>query len=81
MLVYLSLAERRAEIIGDEAIVTRVDPHEWGAAMATLVGHLKDGRVGEGMAEAVAAIGGVLAEHFPRTGTDPDEMPNQTILL
>jgi putative membrane protein len=81
VLIYLSLAERRAEIIGDEAIVERVDPHEWGAAMATLIGHLKEGRAGEGMAAAVSAVGDVLAVHFPRTGTDPDEIPNRTILL
>lgn len=81
VLVYLSLAERRAEIIGDEAIVSKVDPHEWGAAMAAMIDHLKAGRAGAGMAAAVQAIGDVLAQHFPRTGSDPDEMPNRTILL
>jgi putative membrane protein len=81
VLVYLSLAEHRAEIIGDEAIIAKVDPDEWGAAMAILIDHLKAGRAGEGMAAAVDAIGDVLARHFPHTGTDPDEMPNRTILL
>ena len=81
VLVYLSLAEHRAEIVADEAIVARVSGDRWGAAMALLVDHLKAGRPGEGMAAAVKAIGDVLAEQFPFTGGDPDEIPNRTILL
>ena len=81
VLIYLSLAEHRAEIVADEAIVAKVAPEQWGAAMAAMIDHLKAGRPGEGMAAAVTAIGEVLAEHFPRTGTDPDEMPNRMIQL
>ena len=81
VLIYLSLAERRAEIIGDEAIIASVDPDEWGAAMAAMIHELKAGRPGEGMAAAVSAIGDVLEKHFPRTGTDPDEIPNRMIQL
>lgn len=81
VLIYLSLAEHRAEIIGDEAIVAKVSPDQWGAAMALLIAELKQGRPGEGMAAAVGAIGEVLAGHFPHSGTDPDEMPNRMICL
>ena len=81
VLVYLSLAEHRAEIIGDEAIVARVDPDRWAAAMALLIDHLREDRIGEGMAAAVSAIGDVLAAHFPHSGSDPDEMPNRMICL
>jgi len=81
VLVYLSIAEHRAEIVADEAIVAKVAPEAWGAAMALLVDHLKEDRPGEGMAAAVSAIGDVLAEHFPHSGNDPDEMPNRMIYL
>ncbi len=81
VLIYLSLAEHRAEIVADEAIVAKVSADQWGAAMAAMIVHLKAGRPGEGMAAAVMAIGDVLAEHFPHSGTDPDEMPNRMIQL
>jgi len=81
VLVYLSLAEHRAEIVADEAIVARVPAEAWGDAMARLIDELRAGRPGEGMAAAAAAIGDVLAEYFPRTGTDPDEIPNRMIYL
>jgi putative membrane protein len=38
VLVYLSLAEHRAEIIADEAIHSKVTADVWGAAMAALIG-------------------------------------------
>lgn len=81
VLLYLSLAEHRAEIIADEAIHSRVTPDVWGAAMAALIAAVKDGRPGDGMAEAVEQIGHVLAEHFPRSEGDTNELPDRLIEL
>jgi putative membrane protein len=81
VLLYLSLAERRAEIVADAAIASRVTPDTWGAAMAALIGAVKDGRPGDGMVEAVEAIGTVLAAHFPRSPDDTNELPDRLILL
>lgn len=81
VLVYLSLAEHRAEIIADEAIHSRVTADVWGAAMAALIGGVKRDKAGEGMAEAVRQIGLVLAEHFPRSDDDVNELPDRLIEL
>lgn len=81
VLLYLSLDERRAEIIADEAIHSRVTPDVWGAAMAALLPKVKSGKPGEGMADAVAQIGLVLAEHFPRSEGDTNELPDRLIEL
>lgn len=81
VLLYLSLAEHRAEIIADEAIHSRVAPEVWGAAMAALIADVKDGRPGDGMAAAVTQIGAILAEHFPRSEGDTNELPDRLIEL
>ncbi|MBV9840540.1 MAG: hypothetical protein JOY99_03220 [Sphingomonadaceae bacterium] len=81
VLLYLSLAERRAEIVADAGIHGRVAPEEWGEAMAVLVGHLRERCPGEGMAAAVERIGKVLATHFPRSPDDTDELPDRLIQL
>ncbi|MBQ1498111.1 MAG: hypothetical protein IIZ38_07345 [Sphingomonas sp.] len=81
VLVYLSLAEHRAVILADEGIHSKVSADVWGAAMAALVGGLKEDRAGEGMAEAVRRIGLVLAEHFPRSADDVNELPDRVIEL
>ncbi len=81
VLLYLSLAEHRAEIVADATIHTRVAPEVWGEAMAALIVAVKDGRPGDGMAAAVERIGTVLAEHFPRSADDTNELPDRLIEL
>jgi putative membrane protein len=81
VLLYLSLAEHRAEIVADAAIHSKAPQEAWGEAMAVLIEAIKDDRPGDGIASAIEKIGVVLAEHFPHTGTDPNEMPDRLIQL
>ena len=81
ILIYLSLAEHRAEIVADEAITSVTTPETWGEAMAALLTEVKAGRPGEGIAAAVALIGAVLAEHFPKSSEDFNEIPDKLIEL
>jgi putative membrane protein len=79
ILIYLSMRERRAEIVADEAIATRVDPEVWGEAMDAMLADLKRGRIADGMASAVERVGAVLADHFPRAVDDTNELPDRLI--
>ncbi len=81
ILLYLSLAEHRAEIVADEAIVGKVDDGVWGEAMVALVDRIRDGDPAGGMAAAVTRIGAVLAEHFPKSVDNPNELPDRLIEL
>lgn len=80
-LLYISLAEHRAEIVVDKTIHGRVDASEWGEAMAALIQGLRDGHGNDGIIAAVERIGAILARHFPRTGHDPNELPDRIIRL
>ena len=81
ILIYLSMGEHRAEIMGDEAITAVTTPETWGEAMAALITDVKAGRPGDGIVAAVERIGDVLAEHFPKTSTDTNEIPDKLIQL
>lgn len=81
VLIYLSMAEHRAEIVADSAIAAKVSPDVWGQAMADMIVELRAGRPGEGMAAAVRDVGKVLIEHFPKTGDNPNELPDRLIEL
>jgi putative membrane protein len=81
VLIYLSLGERRAEIVGDEAITKVTTPETWGEAMAALIVEVKAGRPGDGIAAAVGQVGVVLSEHFPRSDADINEIPDKLIEL
>jgi putative membrane protein len=81
ILIYLSMAERRAEIVGDEAILAVTDEHTWGEAMEALIAEVKQGRPGDGICAAIDRVGAVLAEHFPRSAADTNEIPDKLIEL
>ena len=81
VLIYLSLEERRAEIVADRAIAEKVEPEVWGEAMAVLVDEVKQGRPGQGLTLAVEKVGAVLGDILPPTLGNPDELPNRLILL
>jgi putative membrane protein len=79
VLLYLSMAEHRAEIVADESITSKVAPEVWGDAMLALVKHVRAGHPGKGMAEAVRQMGVVLGEHFPKGSENPNELPDRLI--
>ena len=81
ILVYVSMAEHRAEIVGDEAITKMTMPETWGEAMTALLTQVKAGRPGDGIVAAVEIIGEVLAEHFPKSSEDSNEIPDKLIEL
>ena len=81
ILIYLSTRERRAEIVADEAITKVTTPEAWGEAMASLLADVRDGRPADGICAAVQQVGIVLSEHFPKTDTNPNEIPDKLIEL
>ena len=81
ILIYLSLGEHMAEIVADRAIYTVVPDTVWGDAMAALIGHVRDGRIADGMIAAVGQVGAILASYLPRRDSDVDELPDRLIEL
>lgn len=81
VLIYLSMAEHRAEIVADEAIASKVPAEVWGLAMADMLAEVRHGRVAQGIAAGVRDVGAVLAEQFPRDAADVNELPDRLIVL
>lgn len=72
VLVFASLFERRAVILGDHGIHERMKDGEWEKALAALTEGMHDEDPARGFIEAIAVCGARLAEHFPR---DPATRP------
>ncbi len=81
ILIYLSLAERRAEIVADEAIHGVVPNAIWGDAMTDMLALVGQGKVADGMVAAVRDVGVILAAQFPRPADDTNELPDRLIEL
>jgi putative membrane protein len=81
VLIYLALAERHAEILADTGVADRVDPGIWAGIVADLTAAIREGRMIEGLEEAIRRIGAILAEHAPPRLDNVDELHNKVILL
>ncbi len=66
VLVFASLFEREAVVLGDRGIHEKIGAGEWDRALSALVGGLHRGDPGQGFVDAIALCGARLAEHFPR---------------
>ena len=81
VLLYLSLAEHRAEIVADHAVHAAIPPDQWGDLLAALLVAVRVGHPADGMVAAVQAIGAILARHVPPLEGDVPELPDRLIQL
>jgi putative membrane protein len=81
VLLYLSLAERHAEIVADLGVLGRIPQEAWDGILADLVPALGRGEVEAGLTAAVERVGARLADHLPAGPDDPDELPNRVIVV
>lgn len=82
VLIYLSRAERMAELVADAGIDAKVGAEVWTRAMSALIGGLRGGDPARGFTAAITLCGEVLAEHFPpRADNNPDELSNSVVFL
>ena len=77
VLIYLSVADRKLAVIGDEAINQQVPENFWNDVLGLLKLHLAAGRPAHGLVEAVHMVGEKLRIHFPLKHDDTDELPNE----
>jgi putative membrane protein len=77
VLVFASLLEREAVVLGDHGIHARVGDAEWQATVDALVAGMKRGAPVDGFVEAIGRCGARLTEHFPRGAVAPgNELPD-----
>jgi len=75
LLVYLSLFERRLELIADRGVLKGVPALEWNQIMFELheIGRKPEP---ETLQAGLAKLGSLLAQHLPATGENPNELPD-----
>ena len=74
IMLYVSLRERVAVVLGDTAIHAKVAESDWQAITAELAQHAGRGHEVDGIVAAVARAGHLLARHFPARADDTNEL-------
>lgn len=79
ILILISLLEQRVVVLADRGINDKVKPGTWDEVVRIITSGLKSQ---EGCASFCAAIercGNILAEHFPRSPDDKDELEDKLV--
>ena len=82
VLIYLLLAERAIEIVADRGLGQRVEAGEWRRIVASMGNAFRQGRVEEGLTQALEEMSALLVAHFPLAAGEPDrnELPDEPVL-
>lgn len=79
IILYVSLLERRAEIIGDIGIHQKVGEDFWRQIISTLVADVPRRGLKTALTQAIDSCGQTLSTHFPKTASGQDDLPNKLI--
>ncbi|MGZ3774989.1 MAG: TPM domain-containing protein [Pseudobdellovibrionaceae bacterium] len=80
VLIFVSVMEKKAVILGDEGIAKHLPDHIWDDVLAELGGNLRNGRWGEGFIKAIESVGEHLKTHFPINSHPQNELKNHLII-
>lgn len=81
VLIFVSIAERYAEVLADTAIDARVPKGTWQGIVDRLTERIGAERAADGFIGAIEEAGAHLAASFPPGSSDPNELPNHLIVL
>ena len=79
VLIFVSLAERYAEVVADAGIASAVPGDAWDEIVSALVREARAGRYAQGFIQAVAMAGELLAGHFPARPGDHNELDDHLV--
>ena len=81
VLIFVSVAERHAEILADKGIDEKVSSGTWQEIVDELTAEISEGRAAQGFIGAIERAGKHLSEHFPPGTANPNELPDHLIVL
>ena len=76
VMFFLGVEDRKFVILGDDGINEKVPDNFWDSVRDVVIGHFREGRFAQGLAEGIKMAGEQLAAFFPHKKDDVDELPN-----
>ncbi len=79
VLIFVAPVSQRFAIIGDEAVHARCGDAFWQQVAAGMAERFRQAEFTVGIVHGIEAAGKILAEHFPRSRGDINELPDKVI--
>ena len=81
VLIYVLLADRAVEILADRGIQAQVGNQKWEGICAQMRSGFTAGDFQGGSVAGILAISNLLAQHFPTSAENPNELPDRPVIL
>lgn len=80
VLIFLSLMEREAVVLGDRAISSHLPATAWQEIVQIIVTGIRKKNTEEALLLSVQKAGELLSTHFPASGSNPNELSNHVVV-
>ncbi|OGD26014.1 MAG: hypothetical protein A2Y56_11015 [Candidatus Aminicenantes bacterium RBG_13_63_10] len=80
LLIFVSLLEKRVELLVDAGIAGRVKPETWQKIVDGIVSGIRSGRFLDALEGAILRCGEILSGPFPRLPGDVNELPDRPVV-
>jgi uncharacterized membrane protein len=81
VLIYVNLADREVEIVADRNVNRRISSQQWQELCRTMTEGFAHAAFHESTLAAIARLNDLLRQHFPDSSVQPNQLPNQPIVL
>lgn len=81
VLIYVLLADHAVEIVADRGIDTRLAAQAWSDICREIETHFKRQAYQLGAVAGVEAVAQFLKQHYPRSESDANELPDAPLLI
>jgi len=81
VLIFVSAAERHAEILADDSVSLKVPEAEWRPILVALREALAGGQAADGLVAAIGRCGELLAQRLPPRANERNELPDKVIVI
>ena len=79
VLIFVAPRAHKFAVVGDKAIHEKCGEQFWQQIVDRMRIHFQDEKFSQALTEAINEVGKVLTTHFPKTSTNPNELPDEIV--
>jgi uncharacterized membrane protein len=79
VLIFVAPRAHKFAVVGDKAIHEKCGDEVWQRIVTAMHHCFRQHKFTEGIGGAITIVGDMLAQHFPKTSSDANELPDQIV--
>ena len=79
VLIFVAPRAHKFAVVGDKAIHEKCGDEFWQRIVTAMQDCFRENKFTEGIRGAITIVGDMLAQHFPKTSSDANELPDNVI--